>query len=109
MHADIPAWQSEGIDSVVVNDKESKVVITVIGLGGDFAADFVDVFVDQRVFYNLTAVADVSHDGSTNLRFLIRVENRISRAAHVGELDFICAGPADEHDRRECKGQQGRF
>ena len=73
VHPDIPAGQGECIDIRVLNDEESETVVTVIGLRGNPVSDLADVLVDQRIFYELTAGANLLHDHAADTRFLVFV------------------------------------
>ena len=56
---------------------------------------------DQRVFNDRAATPDVAHDHPANLGFLVGIEDGVSRAAHIGQIDIVGAGATDEHQCRE--------
>ncbi len=104
MHANIAAWQSERVDSMIFYNKEREVTVTVVGLGSDFIADNIDVLINERIFYNLAAVTNIAHDCAPNARFFVGRKYGIRRATHIGELDVICSGTTGKHDCRHNDG-----
>ena len=97
MDANISARQGEGIDAPVLNNKKSVVLLAVIGLSRNPVADLVDVFVDQGVLNDLTAVANTAHDRPAQPRFVIRGQDRVGRAAHIRQPDVIRTGATDKN------------
>jgi len=107
--ADIPTGQGEGIDPGIINDKERELMIPVVGLRGDAVAYFVDVLGDLRIFDELPAHTNASHDGPPDLGFLRLIEDRIGRAAHIRDLDIVRACTADEYDSRYSEQRERAF
>ena len=98
VYADIATREGERVYPVILDNEECEVVIAFIGLGGDLVANFIDVFVDQRVLDDLAAIADIAHDRTANLRFVILGEHSVCRTTHVRELYIVSAGTADENN-----------
>ena len=108
MDTDEAAGQSKGVDTVVVNDEEREVDITVVGLCRNSVAHFIDVFGNQRIFDNTAAVHDVTHDRTAESCLFIGRENRVGRASHVRQLDVVGASAANQYKRGE-SGCHGEF
>jgi hypothetical protein len=95
------ARQRESIDTLVFDHEKRKVVIAVIGLRHDAAANLIDELGDQRVFHDLTTAANVAHNHAANLGLFGVVQDGVGRATHVRQLDVIRTGAADEDQRCE--------
>ena len=84
VYADVTAGQRKCVDTRVVDDKESEIVVALVGLCGDAMPDLVDVFGDLRVFDNLAAAANILHDRAADLCLGRFGQQGVGRAAHVG-------------------------
>ena len=89
VHADIAAGQGKGIDARVIYNEKLEAVVPVVGLCRDAMTDLIDVFVDQWVFNDLTAHANLRHDRAPETVLFGFRQNRIGRAAHVRQLDVV--------------------
>ena len=54
----------------------------------DSMADLIHVLHDLRIFHQLSAGANLAHDGAAKLCFIVLGQNRISRAAKVWQVDL---------------------
>ena len=84
-------------------------MIAIFGLRGETVANLIDVFGDLRIFHYPSAVPNTAHDSPPDLSFCRLAQNRISRAAHVGQLNVIGAGAGDKNDACHREEQQGAF
>ena len=99
MHADEAAGEGEGVDVRVIDHEELETLAAVIGLGGDAAADFIDVLGDQRILDDRAALAELRHDRAANLGLFRLGQHRVGRAAHVRQLDVVRARAARNHEQ----------
>ena len=69
VNTDVAAGQRECVDPGVFHHEKREAVIAFVGLGGNFATNFIDVFGDQWVFNNCPGRSDVTHDRPPDLGF----------------------------------------
>lgn len=63
--------------------------------------DFIDVFVDLRIFNDLPAKTDAAHDRPAYLRLKGLSQYGVGGAAHIGNLNIIGARTTDKHNGRK--------
>jgi hypothetical protein len=109
MYANVTTWQGERVNSVIFNDEESEIVIAFVGLRSDFIADFIDIFVNQRVLDDHATITNITHDRATNPGFIVCRKNSVSGAAHIRKFDVVRTSTTNKYDGGGDNGQQGSF
>ena len=109
VYSNVTTGQGECIYAVILNDEKSEIVITIIGLCGDFIANFIDVFVDQWVLDHQATIANIAHDRAPNAGLIVRRKNGIRGAAHVRKLYVVCTSAADKYDGCGEDREESRF
>jgi hypothetical protein len=109
VNANEATGERKSIDVRVIDDEKAEILLAIVGLSSYAVPDFINVFGDLRVFDNLAAASNVSHDRAPDLRFDVLRENCVRRAAHIRQSNVIGPGTAGKDNGYRGKQQHGAF